>query len=110
MLTKTDLDQLGKVVRKIVREEVEAEVSDSKNSLGAQVTMTKLELKQKINDLDDRIKNTEIKLNGIGKDMKDVKKRVIKTEKTVDIMIDLFDKEIVKTQKRVTRIEDHLRI
>lgn len=108
MLTKTDLDQLGKVVRKIVREEVEAEVSDAKNSLGAQITMTKLEIKQKINDLDDRVKNTEIKLNGIDKDIKDVKKRVIKTEKTVDIMIDLFDKEIVKTQKRVSKIEDHL--
>lgn len=108
MLIKTDLDQLGKVVRKIVREEVEAEVSDAKNSLGAQITMTKLELKQKINDLDDRVKNTEIKLNGIDKDIKDVKKRVRKTEKTVDVMIDLFDKEIVKTQKRVTRIEDHL--
>lgn len=49
-------------------------------------------------------------LGSLKTDIKDVKKRVRKTEKTVDIMIDLFDKEIVGTQKRVTRIEEHLRI
>lgn len=113
MLTNTDLSQ----IRKVVREEVEAEVSDAKNSLGAQITMTKLELKQEINDLDDRVKNTEIRLNGLNEklsgveiDIKDVKKRVKKTEKTVDVMIGMFDKEIVGTQKRVTKIETHLQI
>lgn len=44
------------------------------------------------------------------KDVKDIKKRVRKTEKTVDVMIDQLDKEIVGTQKRVTKIEEHLRL
>ncbi|MEK7159883.1 MAG: hypothetical protein AAB702_00165 [Patescibacteria group bacterium] len=50
------------------------------------------------------------RLNPIEKDIKDVKKRVKKIEKTVDVMIDQFDGEIVRTQKRVSRIENHLNL
>ena len=70
MLTKTDISQ----IRKVVREEVEAEVSDAKNSLGAQVRMTKLELKHEIHELDDRLKTTEIRLSGIDKKLSGVEK------------------------------------
>jgi len=47
-------------------------------------------------------------LKVVQKDLKVVRKRVKKTEGTVDIMIDQFDREIVGTQKRVKKIEDHL--
>lgn len=117
MLTKTDFDQIGKVVRKVVREEVEAEVSDAKNTLGAQIRMTKLELKHEILELDDRLKTTEIrlsdldeKLSGVEKDVKDIKKRVRKTEKTVDKAIGMLDTDIVAVRKRVVKIEEHLNL
>ncbi|MBI2420601.1 MAG: hypothetical protein HYV38_00765 [Candidatus Levybacteria bacterium] len=50
------------------------------------------------------------RLIGVEKDVKDIKKRVKKTNKTVDVMIDISDKDIVGLRKRVGRIEEHLRI
>lgn len=44
----------------------------------------------------------------LGKDIKDVKKRVKRIEKTTDVMIKVFDREDVKLHKRVTKIEEHL--
>lgn len=108
MLTKNDLDQIGKLVRKIVREEVETEVSDARKTLETQIRLSKMQIQDNINDVDDRLKNVEIAVEGLTKDMKDVKKRVRKTEKTVDYIIGKFNEEIVSTQKRVTKIEDHL--
>lgn len=58
------------------------------------------------NDLK-QIKNL---IDPLSLDIKDVKKRVKKIEKTVDVMIDQFDGEIVRTQKRVGVIEDHLNL
>lgn len=55
----------------------------------------------------DQIKNL---LTPLEKDIKDIKKRVKKTEKTVDVVIDLFDKDIVTVRKRVDKIEDHLNL
>ncbi len=110
MLTKTDLDQVGKLVRKIVREEIKVEVSDAKKTLESQIRLSRMEVQSDISDLDDRVKNVEIRLDGIEKDVKDTKKRVKKIGKTVDVMIDLFDKEDVSLRKRVVRIEEHLQI
>lgn len=90
-----------------------------------------MRIQSDIHELDDRVKNVEIRMDGsdknislvienldkveqrlgnVEKDVRDIKKRVRKTEKTVDMMIDQFDKEIVGTQKRVSRIEEHLRL
>lgn len=108
MLTKTDLSQVGKLVRKIVREEVEAEVKNSTHTLENQIRLSRMQVQNEISELNDRMKNVEIKVDGVGKDVKDVKARVRKTEKTVDVMAKLFDKEDVSLAKRVRRIENHL--
>ena len=127
MLTKTDLSQ----IRKVVREEVETEVKDTTQTLRSEIRESRMRVQSDVRDLDDRMKNVEVRmdghekssslviealdkiegrLSGLEKDAKDIKKRVRKTEKTVDVMIDQFDKEIVGTQKRVSRIEEHLQL
>ncbi|MBI3985202.1 MAG: hypothetical protein HY344_04710 [Candidatus Levybacteria bacterium] len=99
MLTKTDIQQ----IRGVVREEIEAEVSSAKTSLESQIRMSRMQVQHDIGQLSDKVKDIEI-------DVKDVKKRVRKTEKTVDTVIDFFDKDIVAVKKRVDRIEHHLSI
>lgn len=44
----------------------------------------------------------------LARDLKDVKTRVKKIEKNVDVMARLFDAEDVKLAKRVSKIEEHL--
>ncbi len=46
----------------------------------------------------------------VKKDLTDIKKRVKRIEKTVDVMNDQFDREIVRTQKRVDGIEENLNL
>lgn len=75
MLTKTDIQQ----IRGVVREEIEAEVSNAKTSLESQIRMSRMQVQHDISQLGDKVKDIEI-------DLKDIKKRVRKTEKTVDIL------------------------
>ena len=66
-LTTHDL----KAIRKVIREEVKAEVKDSTRTLGNQIRLTKLETKSSISELDDRMKNVEIRIdNGSAKTVK----------------------------------------
>jgi len=111
MLTKVDLNK----IRKVVREEVETEVKDSTRTIDNQIRLSRMQVQNEINELDDRMKNVEIRIELVGKDVKDVKKevgdvkkRTRKIEKTVDLTAQLLDKDIVKTIKRVRRIEEHL--
>jgi len=97
MLAKTDIQQ----IRGVVREEIEAEVSNAKTSLESQIRMSRMQVQHDISQLGDKVKDIEI-------DLKDIKKRVRKTEKTVDIMIDMFDKDIIAVGKRVEKVEQHL--
>ncbi len=69
--------------------------------------LTKSDLQQIGGVIDERLGK---RLNPIEKDLKDVKKIVRKIEKTVDVVIDHFDREIVRTQKRVAIIEDNLNL
>ncbi len=46
----------------------------------------------------------------LSKDIKDVKKRVRKIEKTVDIAIKMFNEDDVKLARRVKKIEGHLNL
>ncbi len=94
VLTKTDIQQ----IRGVVREEIEAEVSNAKTSLESQIRMSRMQVQHDISQLGDKVKDIEI-------DLKDIKKRVRKTEKTVDIMIDMFDKDIIAVGKRVEKVE-----
>lgn len=78
MLTKSDLSKIQKVVQNEV-EPIKTDVSSLKQDVGV--------LKRDVGSLK--------------KDMKHVKK-------TVDVMIDLFDRQDIKLHKRVVRIEEHL--
>ena len=108
MLTKSDFDQLGKLVRKIVREEVETEVKDSTRTLENQIRLSRMQVQNDINELDDRMKNVEIRVDVVGNDARDIKKRVKKIEKDVNLIGRLFDEGDVKLERRVKRIEQHL--
>ena len=90
MLTKADL----KEIRKIVREEVEAEVENVKVELQAEMKMNLVRTLTEIREAKDRLKNVEIKINKIQKDLK--------------YSINFLDKFGLKTQSRVDRIEKHL--
>ena len=106
MLTKSDLSQ----IRKIIREEVETEVSDAKKTLESLIRISKLEIKSSINDVDDRLKNVEIGVDMLEKDMKNVKKDLKYLKQTANLIIKNYEEEDIKLQKKVTRIEEHLRI
>lgn len=67
------------------------------------MALTKSDLNQIGNVIEDKLKPVK-------KDLTDVGKRVRKIEKTVDLVIDTFDRDIIGLRKRTDRIEQHLRI
>lgn len=111
MLTKNDLDQ----IRKVVRQEVKVEVKDSTQTLDSQIRLSRMQVQANISELDDRMKNVEIRLDDVGdqvkqtqNDLTDVKKRVKKIEKTVDLIVKNYDEADVLLGRRVKKIEEHL--
>ncbi|MBI2268656.1 MAG: hypothetical protein HYU80_04455 [Candidatus Blackburnbacteria bacterium] len=94
MLTKNDFDQ----IRGIIREEVENEVQASRDSLDSTIREARVRIQTDVRDQADRIKNLEIRITGNHKELK----------KEIRQVADFLDKENLKTQKRVSRIEDHL--
>ena len=92
MLTKADF----KEIRKIIREEAEAEVENVKVELQAEMKMNLIRTLTEIREAKDRLKNVEIKINKIQKDLK--------------YSINFLDKFGLKTQSRVDRIEKHLNL
>lgn len=92
MLTKADLSN----IRKIIREEVESESVNVKEELVAEIKLSRMELQKEIRALAERVKNLEIGVRKIQKDVKTV--------------INFFDKEYLNLRKRVEVIEEHLRL
>ena len=91
MLTKTDL----KEIRKLIREEVESESQNVKDELQAEMKMNLVRTLTEIREVKDRLKNVEIKINKIQKDLK--------------YSVNFLDKFGLNIQKRVERIEGHFR-
>jgi DNA replication protein DnaD len=89
MLTKTDLSQ----IRKIIREEVEAESKPLREDLQGEIKLARIEIQNDIRGLTERAKNLEIATNKIQKDIKSV--------------VDFFDKEHLELRKRVKHLEEH---
>lgn len=85
MLTKTDLNQ----IREIFREEQRAEIGNLKLSLKAEMKLMRMEIQNEIRDLEERVKNIEIK---------------------IDKIIDFFDREHLNLLSRVERLEHHLNL
>ncbi len=90
MLTKTDLQS----IRKIVREEVETEAENIKTELQSDLKMNLVRIVGELRELKDRLKNVEIKINKIQKDIK--------------YAVDFLDKEGLKVVKRVEKVEKRL--
>jgi hypothetical protein len=88
MLTKTDLDQ----IRKVIRQEVKIEVKDSARTLDSQIRLSRMQVQGNIGEVDDRIKNVEIKLD-------DVANNVKKTQKDISQM---------QQRKRIVSLEEHV--
>lgn len=66
MLTKTDLSQL----RKLVREEIEAEAKNSRTEVNAEIKLAGIRTVQELRETNDRLKNLEIRLARMEKDTK----------------------------------------
>lgn len=92
MLNKTDL----KEIRKIIREEIETEAENIKNELQSEMKMNMVRVVGEMNQFSSRLKNLEIKINKIQKDLK--------------IAVNFLDKEGLNLQKRVDKIEGHLHL
>lgn len=101
MLTKVDLSQ----IRKVVREEVEAEVKDSTRTLEGEVRLSRMRVQSDISELDDRMKNVEIRINSVETKITKMHKSL---KKEIKIVSNTLDKEDLKTVRRVRRIEEHL--
>lgn len=94
MLTKSDVTQ----IRNVIREELENEVRALKDELQADITMSRMRLQEDIGELKDRIKNLELRVTKMHKELKE----------EIKLVSLVLDKDNMKTQKRVERIEDHL--
>lgn len=65
MLTKNDLQNL----RSLIREEIEVEGEKIKRELQAEIKLSRMGIELKLGIIDDRIKNVEISLSKIQKDL-----------------------------------------
>jgi len=101
MLTKDDL----KEIRKIVREEVEVEVGDAKDSIQSDLLHWRLQTQNDIRGLSDKVKNLEIRIGSLEKETKkgfrDIKKKLKTT-------VEFFDKDHLRNLERIERVERHL--
>lgn len=94
MLTKNDLSQ----IRKVVREEVGNETQAVRDELQSDITMSRIEIQNEARGVKDRLKNVEIRVTKMHKDLK----------KGIKQVTNFLDKENIKTRKRVDRVEEHL--
>ena len=111
MLTKTDLSQ----IRKIIREEVESEVQSTRDELQAEIKLARMELSTRIDRLEDKFKNVEIRVgnietttNSIDKRLKRIESNIKKMRRDISVTIKHFDGETVVLHRRVKKIEEHL--
>lgn len=92
MLTKNNLFQ----IRKLVRDEIEAEAENIKTDLGSEIKLVGIRTSRGLDEIKNRLKNLEILARKTQKDLKSV--------------TNFLDKENLKTLKRVERIETHLHL
>jgi len=103
MLTKNDLNQ----IRKVIRQEVKVEVKDSTQTLGSQIRISRMQVQAGIGELDDKMKNVEIRLDDVGSQVKKTQKDVSQIKRNQDTMLDLLDREQMEQRKRIIRLKEH---
>ena len=92
MLTKTDLSQ----IRKIVREEVETESGSLQEELQGEIKLSRIEIQKDVHTVKDRIKNLEIAIRKIQKNIKSI--------------VSFFDKEYLNMRQRIEHVEEHVNL
>lgn len=92
MLTKTDLSQ----IRKIIREEVETESKSLREDIQGEIKLARIEIQKEVSALKDKVKNLEIALSKIQKDIRKI--------------VNFFDEEYLTLRRRVERLEEHLNL
>ena len=107
MLTKTDLKEIDKLIKRRVREETEAEGKNTRDVLKSDILSSRVRIQHEIKDLTDRTKNLEIRLNNFEKD---TKKEFQKLNKQFIDLFNFLDKDQIKTIERVKKIEKHLQL
>ena len=104
MLTKTDLDQ----IRKVISQEVKVEVKDSTQTLESQIRLSRMQVQGSIGEVDDRIKNVEIKLDDVANNVKKTQKDISQIKRDQGMMLNLLDKEQMQQRERIVRLEEHV--
>jgi hypothetical protein len=110
MLTKTDLEKIGKLTRKIVREEVETEVRETAKNLQYEIKLIRMELSLRLDKVEDKLKDSNIRTTKVEASLVKLTKDVSKIKKDIKRLIDYHDEYYIRLRKRVEKIEDHLRM
>lgn len=92
MLTKNDLAK----IRKIIREEVEVETESLQTEIQGEIKISRMELQKELRLINHRLKDQEIKIKKLHKDVKTI--------------VNFFDKEYLEMEKRVEKIEQDLKL
>ena len=105
MLTKTDLLSISQVIKKTVRQEVEAEGKNIKDEVRSVTRESRMRIQQDTRELSDRIKNLEIRVSDMNKDMKE---QFNKVQKEIKTSVNFLDKDYVKLRTKVDKLEKNL--
>ena len=106
MLTKGDVSQ----IRKVVREEVEAEVGNAKEELDSEIRTSRVRVQTDIYTLGNKIKNVEIRTMNLEKSNQQILNNIKILRKDIKGTINIADHGLLKLEKRVGTIEEHLNI
>ena len=95
MLTKGDLKSALKEFRKEIREEIEAEGKITRNSFQGELTSSQMDILERFDGVDDRLKDVEIASGRVEKELKHAQEDV----KTVDLKLEAFNDKIDRVYK-----------
>jgi hypothetical protein len=93
-LTKDDF----KGIREVVREEIETEVGNRTEEIKSEAKMNMIRLAGRIDGVESRVKNSEIA----------IKRELGKVQKDLKFAIKFLDKQDIRTEERITKIEENL--
>lgn len=114
MLTKSDLSQIRKitqeVVQKTVREEVESESQTTRSEIQSEMKLMRMRIEERLYAIENKLKDVDIKTINLEKIMKNLYADMKKIKKDVSTMIERFDREDVRIEKRIQKIEEHLNL
>ncbi|MBI3290527.1 hypothetical protein HYZ78_03975 [Candidatus Microgenomates bacterium] len=104
MLTKTDLTQIGKLMRD--------ESETIRDDITREVRMAMVRIITRVDKLENRLKNVEIKTTGMQNDIKKLENKVTRMHKELlkkmEDSVLYSDNRTIELEKRVDKIENQL--